>query len=410
VPALTALVALASCASLLAQAPRETSGTQGEVTEAKITAKPGDGIKITAGDTFSLALLSWVQPQYRFLANDSTNPASNAGSADTSSFRIKRARTRMSGNLFSKDIEYRLMMEWVEGTAIKDAWLRWCFWRNEQNAVWARFGQQKTLYGRESAASDYMLDFVDRALATNHFSNSRSRGILFGGDHMEGKLHWTAGSFNTDVASSSTNAGEETANPDNELNYVFGIRVDPNGDMGDESYSEGDLEGLTQIRWTVGAGLQLGNHRATIGGATRDVDGRDLNIHGAFKLQGFHVLGEVFLRSDEPDVTGSTSTDSTGWQVGGTYTLPKQEGKDGQLAVGGRFSMITLDDAAQSVLTGTPLGAVKGDVSELTALVGYYYKAHKLKAQASWTLQNVNPDVGSDATNHIFEVQLQFLF
>ena len=383
---------------------------RGDGPETTITGRPGEGFKISAGDAYSLAVLSWLQPQYRFLARDALNPASNGAGTDTSSFGLRAARTRFSGNLFDKDIEYRLSSEWTENNAVKDAWLRWTFWRSERDAIALRFGQQKPLYGRESTAEDWKLDFVDRALATRSFASSRSRGVMLLGEHLEGKLHWSAAAFESDVAAASSNAGEEAANPDNELDYVFSIRLDPRGDMGDESYSEGDLDHTQDLLWSVGAALQLGNHRTTLGGATVDADGRDINMHGALKYQGLHVLGEVFLRSDDPDVPGARSSDSTGWQVGGTYTLARREGKNGQWSFGGRYSRISLDDAAQAVLTATPLGPSKGDVDEITALVGFYYRAHKIKLQGSWTLQEVKPSGSNSATNQILELQFQFLF
>jgi hypothetical protein len=255
-----------------------------------------------------------------------------------------------------------------------------------------------------------MLDFVDRALATNQFSNSRSRGALVLGDHAGGRLHWTAGAFNTDAAAASSNAGEEADNPDDQLDYVFTVRADPAGDLGDEAYAEGDLDGVTQVLWSVGAGVQLANHRAVVGGTARDVDGKDLNLNLGGKYRGFHVLAEAFWRSDDPGLSGASSSDSHGWQAGVTYCFPGEAGETRAWTVGARYSALTLADAGQVVLTGTPLGPSEGDVREATVLVGHYYRGHKLKAQASWTLQSVDPDGSTAATNHILEVQLQILF
>lgn len=378
--------------------------------ETRITGKVGEGIQIRSGDTFALGLRSWVQPRYRLAAQDAWNPASNGGSADRSHFTLAAARTEFRGFVFDPKVEYQLTAEWTESNAIEDAWLRWSFWKGEQDTLALRFGQQKTLYGRQATAGDDLLEFVDRALATRNLANARARGALLTGEHAQGLFHWSAGLFNSDTASASSNAGEDAANPDQELNAVFSVRLDPEGDLGDERYAEGDLEHSTTLRWSVGAGLQLGNHRTVLGATTIDADGRDLNLNAALRYQGVHALGEVFLRSDEPDAPSAASSDAQGWQVGGTYTLARASGRDGQFSFGGRYSMLTLDDAAQTVMTNTPLGSSRGDVRELTALVGYYYKAHRLKLQGGWTLQEVRASGSPDATNHIFEIQLHFTF
>src|SRR5262245_34424361 len=127
--------------------------TRSDTAEVRISAKPGDGLKITAGDAFSLGLLNWLQPQFRFTANEDTNPASNGGAVDVGSFSIAQARTRLTGNVVDKDIEYGLMADWTESPTLKEAWARVTPYRAESFALALRFGQQKTLYGREATAA-----------------------------------------------------------------------------------------------------------------------------------------------------------------------------------------------------------------------------------------------------------------
>lgn len=374
----------------------------GDAGTVKLSAMAGKGITIDGGDAFMLNIVNRVQPNYTFAAND-------GAVADVSTFGVRRARTKFQGHIWNKDIKFRLQTDWVEGTSIKDAWIHWMFMNKDGNAIGLRFGQQKTFFGREATGSSGGLEFVDRSLATRVQANSRSRGAALTGEHAEGKFHWTAGAFNTDTAAGSASSGEETANPDNELDYVFTVRLDPNGDMGDESYMQGDLDNTQELKWGVGAGLQIGNHRAVVGGSTVDIDGTSININASGKIKGFHVLGEVFIRSDEADVTGSSSTDSTGWVVGGTYTLAKQEGHNNQWGFGARYSMVDFDKA-QTLIVAPGLGGAQGDVSELTVVVNNFYHQHALKTQASWTLQNVNPNGGNDLTNHIIEIQVTFVF
>jgi phosphate-selective porin OprO/OprP len=390
--------------------PTQGSGGSGGTTEATFKYSPSKGMTIEGGDSFMLNMKNRIQPYYSFIANDDSNPAINGGRSDTSSFSIRRARTKFEGYVYSKDITYRLQTDWVEGTSIKDAWIHWFFMNKDGNKIGLRFGQQKTYFGREATGSSGGLEFVDRSLAGRVMSNRRQRGAAVTGEHAEGKFHWTAGAFNGDTAGGSVGLDgitEEAANTDNELTYIFTARLDPNGDMGDEGYMQGDLDHSPDLKWSIGAGLQLGNNKATLAGP--DVDNTEININASMKLNGFHVLGEVFLRSDELDAAGSSSADSTGFVVGGSYTFEKQVDSRSQWAVGARYSMVNVDDIPV-LLTATPLGAVPGDVNEISFVVSNYYHQHNLKTQASWTLQNVDPDAGSDATNHIFEVQVTLVF
>lgn len=390
--------------------------TPQDAKDIKVSGGAGKGITFTSGDDFSLTIKNRVQAQYRFLNLDSTNPASNGGAQDVSTFNIKRARTSLKGNIYSKDIQYYLQTDWTDtgsganGSVLKDAWLMWWFYHQDKNSIGLRMGQQKTLFGREATASSFGLEFVDRGLANRIYANSRSRGAMVQGAHNDGKLHWSAGAFNTDSAAASGSAGEEANNPDNELDYVFTARFDGAGDMGDESYQQADLDNTQEMQWSVGGGLQINNHRAVVGAATRDIDGTCININGCFKYKGWHVMGDVFLRSDEPDVAGSSSTDSTGWQAGGSYTFAKREGHNSQWGVGARYSMIKLEDPGQVMLTGTPLGTAEGDMSELSVVVSNYYHKHNLKTQVMWTLQDIDPTGGTSATNHILELQVTFAF
>lgn len=390
----------------------EKLGAPGTPAKQEVTFAPGKGVTFDAGDDFMLNLSTYVQVLWTYIANDSTNPASNGGSADFNTFAIKKARTALKGHLFNKDIRYRLAAEWTDSTnPVKDAWVHWMFHSQDTNAIGLRAGQQKTFFGRESTSSDTGVEFADRALASRTFANTRARGAAVTGGHVEGKkFNWTAGAFNTDSAGASAARGEDNPNTDNELNWVFTARFDGNGDMGDEGYMAGDLENTQELKWSVGAGYQIGNARGTVGAATRDIDSATINLNGGLKIKGWHVLAEYFMRSDEPDVAGSSESESNGWQAQASYTMAAAEGSHSQWSFGARISSISLDDASQILLNGTALGASEGDVDEITFMATNYYRKYALKTTAAWTLQSVDPTGGSSADNHIFEVQFQFIF
>jgi hypothetical protein len=375
-----------------------------------VAAAAGEGVTISAGEAFSLNFRNGVQFDWSYSALD--GPA-----ADVNTFAMKRARTMLKGNVWSKDITYFTELQWEGasatfggGGALLEAWADWAFWHGDnQDSIALRVGQQKVHHGREFDTHWSQLEHTNRSLASNVFSGNRVVGAMAHGTHLEGgKLHWSAGVGNNDPALASAAlegallGGSGGLNPDNELNYFFSGRFDPWGNMDD---SQADLDGAEEWRGSVGASLLVGNHRSPLGGG--DVESTDININAAAKGQGFHALGEIFIRSDDQD--GGAEADSTGWAIGGSYTLPPAEEGGSQWGFAVRYSMIDLDDAPV-LLAGTPLGTAAGDVGEIEGTVTNYYHRHNLKTQVNYKHQTVDPNGGTSLDNDFIEVLFQWIF
>ncbi len=376
-----------------------------------ITAAPGEGFTVSVGDEFSVNVSAGVQARWTFADFDNNVP-------DTNNFSIPRARARASGHVWDKSMTYLLQVG--DDGGLLDAWFRWAFWSKDDNSIALRFGQQKAHHGKEAQIAYSNLEFIDRSLASQTFSTNRVVGAFLQGSHLEGsKLNWNAGVANSDPAGSSfaAESGNGAANVDNEVNYFFDVRVDPWGDMGDEGYVEGDLSHTEEIKGTIGGSVMIGNLRDLAN--TVDIEATSINLYTGWKYHGFHALGEVFIRTDDPDVAGGVESDSTGWSVGGTYTLAPQEGKHSQWGFGVRYSMVDYDDPP--IVLGLPIGAAgvipaaqvtaaTGDVTEIQGVVSNYYHAHKLKTQIGFTHQTVSPTGGIDSDNEIVDIQFQWLF
>jgi hypothetical protein len=367
----------------------------------EVSAKSGDGITIKAGDDFSLNLSNQFQALWRYAASD-------AG-IDTNTFRMRRVRTKLSGNVYGEDKKFFVLLDWTKTSVLQDAWFDWEFWQSQtdEDIVSLRVGQMKPRHGRQFETSSSKLEMTERSIASNTFVFNRIVGARLQGSHIEdGKLNWAAGVFNGDPAgaSSALEGGNGAANPDNELNYVFDISFDPLGQM---PLSEGDLEQTEELHGSVGAGVVVGNHKLALTPGSGDIETVSININTAWKVQGFHAFGEIFLRSDDQD--GGAEADSTGWTVQGSYTLPPPEEKGLQWGFAARYSMVELDDVPV-LLTGTPLTTGSGDVSEIEGTVSAYYHAHKLKTQIGYRHQTVDPDAGGDIDNDFIDVLFTAIF
>lgn len=367
-----------------------------------VEAAPGKGVTFKSGDDFSLNIYNRLQVQWRF---------SNLEDApDVSTFRVRRARTKLSGHVFDQKTQYQLMMDWAQGGAyLLDAWIMQQVWANEEWKLNLRAGAGKTYYGREATGTSGGLEFVERSLAARTFSDTRADGFMAWLNGLDEKLHAYIGTWNTDQAGGSVFAGGSNGlNSDNELNYSVGAIYDINKAMGaPEKYRQGDLERTQDWNVSVHGNLWLGNEQAApVAGP--DVDVFAFNFGGLFKGHGFHALFEYFSYNADIDTPGGVDASSSGWNIQGSYCF------DGGWAVGARASMVKIDDnnLAAGALRPTSGGSTgggtilvgDGDVTEFTVGVNKFLNAHDRKIQADVTLQSVDPDTGNSQDNIIFRL------
>lgn len=375
-----------------------------------VRAAAGDGVTIEEG-TFKLNIKNKIQLRFAYTDNDNSPPAVPPRT-DTATFSVPRARTYLSGSVWDPSITWRLSVEYNEAASIKDAWVRWNFWEQESShsTIGIRMGQQKPHFGRVAMQSAFAQEFVDRDMAATTFSAARARGLQVLGDHIEGgKLHWSAGAWNTDTASGLQFSGEETNNGDNELNFHVEAHFDPWGDMGDESYTSGDLERTQNIKASFGAGYWLGNERVATTGGVQDDEVSSINLNAAMKYMGFHALGELFLREDDTQNVAGGSVDSLGWNVQGSYTLaPNAKGH--QIGFGLRLTQFEVsDNVPAGIGLGYPvLGGLKGEVQDITVGVSDFYKGHNMKTQLDVTFRKIDPDLSTIQNRDDIMVRLQF--
>lgn len=400
-------LALAATTSLLTANGGPTGNEPLLQGDGKVTFSAGKGITFDAGDGFKLNLTHRIQAKWRYIQND--------GAANTNGFRMRRVRQKVKGHFINKNVHYMMQLEHADTTSteMKDVWLKWVFMPGDA-PISVRVGQGKFRGGLQSDASSGGLEFVERSIASRTFADTRSTGALLEGSALdEGMLNWFFGVHNSDQAGRSSAAGEENRNNgQNEVNFVAGVRFDPNGNIGSsESWTEGDLKHSGEAQSTAGASIAIVNEN----NGTVEVEATTINIFGALKTgSGLSGQAEVFIRSD--DVQNGGESDSTGWYLQGGYTMPPEEGKT-QWGGALRASMVDFDDAPVGLLgssapldgsTMTLTGA--GDVFEINGTVSAYYAGHKLKTQIGYTFQTISPTGGTELDNHGIEVMVTASF
>lgn len=278
------------------------------------------------------------------------------GEKTESNLSIPRARVGWKGHVWSKDLEFKLQIDFGKGqAALKDFYADWRF----SGDLRLRAGQGKVPFSRQKLTSSSKLAFVDRAPTDGDFDPDRDIGLwLHNGFEKSPELEWAVGVFNgtgekprlegkvqTDPAT-----GEGTITSGKLSNTVsrsmpeIGVRVGYNSG-GLKGYTEGDLEG-GPLRFGVGLGVvaDLDMDGGKDGAMTATVDAQ-------VKVEGLAVEAAFFTKRIQK---GDSWTDQTGhangihaqvsyaiaetWMpaLGYTLVMPDAEGADdeSEIAVG----------------------------------------------------------------------------
>jgi hypothetical protein len=384
------------------------------------TARPGQGLAFDGGDLFGLRWVNRLQVHWTF--------ENNEDAPDINTFDVRRARTSIAGHVFKREITYLLTLELTDDGDGDDGplqygWVNWNFSHDEDGAIGVRAGQSKTLFGYEATGTSAGLWFVERSIASRNFADSVSQGAWLNGVVMQREMpvRFAFGAMNTDVAAGGLGGqyidqGEETANSDNELSYVLAANIDPLGDFHDgkqtvESRRQGDWRtDNMELKGTVGAALALGNGKDA--GSGQDIESFSINLNTAWNVNRVSIMGEYFMRTDDLQGPASDEEEPSGFAVSVGYLLDKSGDTDLQWGLGLRYSMAENDagdNGTVNYLTGG-FGPVEGEISEISVVANAFYHGHSCKTQLEWTLQDLDPTVGSSLTNHIFRVAFQLEF
>ncbi|MCM2358202.1 MAG: OprO/OprP family phosphate-selective porin [Geobacteraceae bacterium] len=348
-----------------------------EVTRSRpVDYRLGKGFTFTSpNEKFQLSLGARLQPRYTFTDNDTGQ--------DSSEFRVRRMKLFLSGYAFTKDVSYKLQVNFAESntaSVLEDAWLNYRLLGHNEAQIF--FGQDKVPFARQELTSSGAQQFVDRANVTDTFKAGRDTGLMLHGKIMAGLVNYNAGVFNgagqTQLRSSS---GATNHN-------AFAARVTFNP-LGDMPYSEADLDHGEKPLVSVGADYYFNTLKKVSAtafettnklnyasnflkpasfGASEKVDVDLYSIDLAFKWLGASAQAEYFIAQADGQVSNSTQRGHGFYAQAGYFIIPKQ------LELAGRYSYADVDrDVANDLRT------------EVSGAVSYYFNKHNLKVQGDVT-------------------------
>lgn len=330
----------------------------------KIDASRG-GITISSGvNSLTIgarAQIRWTLDDREDASADLTGSGVGHPDGPISAFDVPRLRMTFSGGAFRPWLKYSFQFDFSRtggegGSKIKDALLEV---RPTDRPFRLLVGQFKVPFGLQQLNSSGRLQFVDRAITDAKFNPGRDMGMQFGGTVADRKAGYEVGVFNGSGESIRQNTGS----------HLIAGRgyVHP---LGAYTLSEGSSDGPAKPVLHLGLGARTGKQirGRTAAGVVEDPDNQTaVNLEFAFKGPRLYSTAEYFWMTDgQQNPQAGPDIDSRGFHAQAGYMVVRKT-----VEVGLLYARITpdadLDDAG---------------VSELRAVVGYYFQAHGLKLQA----------------------------
>lgn len=353
--------------------------------------KLGKGFTFTSPDEkFQLSMGARLQSRYTFTDNETGQ--------DTSEFRVRRMKLFMSGYAYTKDLTYKLQVNFADSSKLfEDAWLNYRLVDEAQ----ILFGQEKVQFARQEITSSGAQQFVDRANATDTFKVGRDTGLMLHGKVAKGLLNYNLGVYG--------GVGQNTLRTTNNNALAARVAFNPLGDM---PYSEADLEHSEKPLVSIGANYFMDTLKKTSAtafetnnltfagsngwlkgssfGATEKVDINTFGIDTAFKWMGFSAQGEYFVGQADGQTTNNTLRAHGFYAQAGYFIIPKQ------LEVATRYSYVDPNrDSANDLRT------------ETSGAISYYFNKNNLKLQADVT--NIHKQSArSDDMQYRMQAQIVF--
>jgi len=291
------------------------------------------------------------------------------------SFRIRRARTKFDGWVYSKRLTYEFQVDWTEAPALRDAFFNYDVAGDRSFQIKA--GQFKVPFGRQELTSSGSQQFVDRAIASSTFALGRDIGFQVHGLLANRTIEYRAGLFNG-------NGRNRTSNDNDAYQYNARVMWQP---LGDVRYSESDFETKDSFLFAIAGNWESNDKH----GATTGNDIKQTKIGGdiAVKYGGLFAFVEYFDADNTPEI--GTGFGSKGHTVqAGYFVIPAK------LELAARYSEVDPSDLVPN-----------NKRKESGVALGYFWNKHNHKVQADFL--RVENELLSRKDNE-FRLQYQIAF
>ncbi len=332
--------------------------------------KMGDGFSFVSGDeSFKLTLGGRLQVQYEDYQADKDHgdPATKHDS-----FRLRRVYVWLKGNAISKDLTYKLQVDFKD-PAILDAWLDY----KVVDELHLEAGQDVVPFARQEVNSSAALQFVERSPTEIYYRPSYDAGAMVWGKVAGGLLAYNVGIFN------GTGQNVRRTTPDNAVDLRLVLSP-----LGEIPYAEADLDHTEKPQVALGGSVYYNRLRTDATGKVKDKNALDYvagflgkGVAGAandrlditlaeadlaFRFIGIYAQAEYFWAQAKGKYTGA-ELKSAGWYAQAGYVILRSP-----LEAVARYSVYD---------PNTDGAATKDQVSETAGGLNYYFARNACKAQ-----------------------------
>lgn len=349
--------------------------------------KLGEGFNFTSADEkFSGSIGANYQIRYTLMDLE--------GAQDSSSFETKRVKLYFNGYAFSKDITYKLQLNFANlrgGKTSNNGLLEETYINYRLlDELQFRFGQDKVQFGRQSLLSATVLQFVDQSIVTQAFFPTYDTGLNVHGKVAKGLLTYSvavtggAGQNTPRLTSDNAFSARLTVNPFGTVkNFESDVEHSEKPALSIGSSFYRNTLNFTELTNGVDTGNSLGFTKGKTGwyGLGNSVsptarkfaagDVLDFNTFGidtAFKWQGLSVQGEYLYGEASSQQTSKKLIAKGFYGQAGYFVIPKQ------VEIAYRYSYLD------------PNHDVTNDHwVENTAGISWYINKHFLKLQTDFT-------------------------
>ncbi len=344
--------------------------------------------------SFSLKLNGQIQ--FRHVWNNKDTADEN-----TASFEMRRMKLGWSGNIYSKDLKYKVVGAFDRNSGafiLEDAWGEYVL-----GDGWSfRWGQFKPAFNPEETISSSKQLAVERSVVNEivNLGFSQNVELNYKGENIAFAFGFTDGATLSPTAVSGSRANTRFNNDTTE--WAFNARVDAllAGDWKQFEDFTSWSKDETGVRIGAGVFAQDGEY----GTGAEEVQWFQWTLDGQFEFGAANLFAAVFGRHSDANASSATDFDQYGFVVqGGVHVVPDK------FELFGRYEWFDFD------------GAFADDYHAVTFGFNYYFHKHDWKwtTDIVWNLERVPFDVtglglltdaATDADQVALRSQIQILF
>lgn len=352
-----------------------------------------DGKTSITTDNAQLNISNRIQARFtQQMPDDTVQLAGTAAKGESvGSFRLRRAKFKMDGWFYKKELTYEVQMNWTElggsapGNALEDVDINWDV--SKKGAFQVKFGQFKVPFGRQELTSSGSQQFVDRSLVSNEFAKGRDTGVQVWGLAFRQRVDWRLGVFNG-------NGRTRPANDNSAYQFNGRVTFQP---WGDAKFSESDFESVDKPLVAFGVGFDVNDMRNTNADRSKNLKRTVVGADAVMKYKGLSLTGEYFDRTLDPQ-----------GPVKPTDSDPASYGSNGYYAQAGYLFAKRRWEVALRYGSWDPTDLKAGnDRTETGVALSYFYNKHNLKVQSDFRKIE---DRAANTKDYELRVQTQFIF